>query len=72
VRSSARWTLVDQLNSIPNVAIGGRFLLTHFDSPKRTISPYIDQSYLAMSPRHAVLQMMTVSGSVWMLENVDR
>jgi len=52
--------------------IGEPFPLTHFDSPKRAISPYIDQSYLAMSPRHAVVQMMTVSGSVWMLENVDR
>ena len=52
--------------------IGEPFPLTHFDSPKRAISPYIDQSYLAISSRHAVLQMMTVSGSVWMLEHVDR
>ena len=52
--------------------IGEPFALTHFDSSKRAISPYIDDSYLAMSPRRAVLQMSTVTGSVWMLENVDR
>ena len=52
--------------------IGEPFALTHFDSSKRAISPYMDYSYLAMSPRRAVLPMLTVSGSVWMLENVDR
>ena len=33
--------------------------------------PYIDDSYLGVSPRHAVLQMMSVSGSIWMLENIE-
>ena len=51
--------------------IGEPFALTHFDSSKREISPYMDDSYSGMSPRHAVLQMMSVSGSVWMLENVE-
>jgi hypothetical protein len=48
------------------------FALTHFDSSKMAISPYIDDSYLAISSRHAVLQMMSVTGSIWMLESVDR
>ena len=52
--------------------IGEPFALTHFDSSKMAISPYMDYSYLATSPRRAVLPMLTVSGSVWMLENVDR
>jgi hypothetical protein len=52
--------------------IGEPFALTHFDSPRMAISPYIDDSYLGISPRHAVLQMQTVTGSIWMLENVDR
>jgi Tol biopolymer transport system component len=52
--------------------IGEPFALTHFDSSKMAISPYIDDSYVGISPRHAVLQMLTVTGSIWMLENVDR
>jgi Tol biopolymer transport system component/DNA-binding winged helix-turn-helix (wHTH) protein len=52
--------------------IGEPQSLTHFDSAKMAISPYIDDSYLGVSPRHAVLQMTSVTGSIWMLENVDR
>ncbi len=52
--------------------IGEPFALTHFDSSQMAVSPYIDDSYLATSPRHAVLQMQTVTGSIWMLEDVDR
>jgi len=52
--------------------IGEPMPLTHFDSAKMAISPYIDESYLGVSPRHAVLQMTSVTGSIWMLENIDR
>jgi Tol biopolymer transport system component len=52
--------------------IGKAFALTHFDSSKMAISPYIDDSYLAISPRHAVVQISSVTGSIWMLENLDR
>ena len=36
------------------------------------ISPYLDSSELSISARHAALTMLTVTGSIWMLENVDR
>ena len=52
--------------------VGEPFALTRFHSSEMAISPYIDDSYLGISPRHAVLQMMSVSGSIWMLEGVDR
>ena len=32
----------------------------------------IGDAYLGISPRHAVLQMVSVTGSIWILENVNR
>jgi len=52
--------------------VGEPFTLTRFDSPTMAISPYLDLSDLSISPQHAVLTMLTVTGSIWMLENVDR
>lgn len=52
--------------------VGEPFALTQFDSPTMVISPYIDSSELSISARHAALTMLTVTGSIWMLENVDR
>ena len=52
--------------------VGEPFALTHFDSSTMVISPYIDSSELGISARHAALTMLTVTGSIWMLENVDR
>ena len=51
--------------------VGEPVSLTHFDSPSRVISPDIE-SYWDISARHAVLEMLTVTGSIWMLDNVDK
>jgi hypothetical protein len=52
--------------------VGQPFALTQFDSPTMLISPYIETSDLSISARHAALTMLTVTGSIWMLENLDR
>ena len=43
-----------------------------FDSPTLAISPDLARSEMDVSARHAVLTMKAVSGSIWMLDNVDR
>jgi Tol biopolymer transport system component/DNA-binding winged helix-turn-helix (wHTH) protein len=52
--------------------VGEPFVLTHFDSPTKVISPYLDSSELSISARHAALTMLTVTGNIWMLKHVDR
>jgi hypothetical protein len=46
--------------------------LTQFNSPALMISPYTDVNELSVSAGRAVLPMLTVTGGIWMLENVDR
>jgi eukaryotic-like serine/threonine-protein kinase len=52
--------------------IGKPFPLTRFDSHSMLISPYLDLSDMSLSPHHLALTMLTVTGNVWMLEQVDR
>jgi eukaryotic-like serine/threonine-protein kinase len=52
--------------------VGQPFPITRFDSPSLVISPDVTQSEMDVSFRHAVLTMKTVSGSIWMLDNVDK
>lgn len=54
------------------IPLGSAFPLTSFDSPNMAISPDISYSEMDVSARHTVLTMKTVSGSIWMLDNVDR
>jgi dipeptidyl aminopeptidase/acylaminoacyl peptidase len=54
------------------VPINQPFVLTHFDSPDRTISPEIANTDIGISAHRAVLTMATVTGNIWMLENVDK
>ncbi len=51
---------------------GQPFALTKFDSPSLVISPDMPQSDMDVSSRHAVLTMTTVTGNIWMLDNVDK
>jgi len=46
--------------------------LTQFNSPSLVYSPYNDVNNFSVSAQHAVLPMLTVTGSIWMLGNVDR
>jgi hypothetical protein len=52
--------------------VGQPYPLTQFDSPSMVISPDLSRSEMDVSARHAVLTMKTVSGSIWMLDHVDR
>jgi Tol biopolymer transport system component len=52
--------------------IGEPFKITKFDSPGLVISPDIAGSEIGIAQRRAVLTMATVTGNIWMLENVDR
>ena len=52
--------------------IGAPFAITTFDSPGLVITPDVTSAEIGISARRAVLQMTTVTGSIWMLENVDQ
>jgi hypothetical protein len=51
---------------------GEPFMVTRLDSPGLVISPLIGESEIGISARRAMLTMATVSGSIWLLDNVDR
>ena len=52
--------------------IGAPFALTRFDSPSLFISPLMNQTEIGIGPHRMVLAMRSISGSVWMLDGVDR
>ena len=52
--------------------VGAPFALTSFDSPGLHISPYIERAEMDVSARHVLLTMKSVTGSIWMLEHVDK
>ena len=52
--------------------VGEPFKVTHFDAPSLVISPEIAAAANGISARRAVLTMATVTGNIWMLENVDK
>jgi hypothetical protein len=54
------------------VPIGEPFALTSLDSPGLHISPYLATAETDVSAGHVLLPMKSVTGSIWMLENVDR
>jgi eukaryotic-like serine/threonine-protein kinase len=52
-------------------AAGKPFKITHFESPSHMISPE-SMTAIGISARRAVLTMKSATGSVWMLDNVDK
>ena len=52
--------------------IGQPFVLTRFDSQSRMISPNMDKTEMGIGAGRALLNLRTVTGSVWMLDHVDR
>jgi hypothetical protein len=54
------------------VPIAEPFALSDFTSPRFMISPHIDRTEMSVSSREAILTMESVSGNIWMLDNVDR
>jgi Tol biopolymer transport system component/DNA-binding winged helix-turn-helix (wHTH) protein len=52
--------------------VGEPFAVTNFDAPGTVITPNTASLELSVSARHAVFPMTSVTGSIWMLDNVDR
>jgi Tol biopolymer transport system component len=52
--------------------VGDPFALSSFDSPDLYISPYLERAEMDVSARHILLTMKSVSGSIWMLDHVDK
>ena len=52
--------------------VGEPFEVRAFDAPDLYISPHVERAEMDVSAEHVVLPMRSVSGSIWMLENVDR
>jgi eukaryotic-like serine/threonine-protein kinase len=52
--------------------IGVPFMITHFDSPGQMISPDIAEIETGISARRAMLTMASITGNIWMLDNMDK
>jgi serine/threonine protein kinase/Tol biopolymer transport system component len=53
-------------------AVGEPFQITRFESPSRMPSDYMGATEIGVAAHRLVLSVMDVTGSVWMLENVDK
>jgi hypothetical protein len=53
-------------------AIGQPFQVTRFDTPARHISTNVGGSEPSVSRTALILPMTEMSGSIWMLDDVDR
>jgi len=53
-------------------AEGEPFRITNFQSQSQMVSPVIAVSEIGVSAHRMILPIMEVSGSIWVLENVDR
>jgi hypothetical protein len=54
------------------IVVGQPFALSDFKSPRFMISPHVDRTAMSVSARQTILTMESVSGNIWMLDNVDR
>ena len=52
--------------------VGAPATLSRFDSPSQFISPFVNRTEIGIAPHRMVLTMLSISGSVWMLDGVDR
>ena len=52
--------------------IGQPFEVTHFASPSLMITPWMARIDIGIAAHRAVLPMMSSTGSIWMLDNVDK
>jgi len=53
-------------------ASGDPFVITRFDSPHLMISPRVGETEIGIAARRAMLTLTTVTGNIWMLDNVDK
>jgi eukaryotic-like serine/threonine-protein kinase len=61
-----------RFDSDRGIAVGQPFDVTHFTSPSLAIAPDMGQAEIAIAAHRVVLPMMSSSGSIWMLDNVDK
>jgi hypothetical protein len=52
--------------------MGHPFDVRHFTSPRLTVVPFMARAEIAIAAHRAVLPMMSSTGSIWMLDNVDK
>jgi Tol biopolymer transport system component len=52
--------------------VGEPFMVTHVAAPGLVISPDLQRAELDVSAHRALLTMATVTGNLWMLDNVDK
>jgi len=52
--------------------VGTPFRVTHFDSPNQMISPDVANTDIGIVERWVLLTIETVTGNIWMLDNVDQ
>jgi WD40 repeat protein len=53
-------------------ALGQPFPLSHIDSPSLLVSPHIEKTSMDVAGGLLALTMTTATGSIWMLDNVDK
>ncbi len=52
--------------------VGAPFMITRFESPGNMIDPDIAEIESGISAQRAMLTLATVTGNIWMLDNVDK
>jgi hypothetical protein len=52
--------------------VGEPFVLSSFDSPAFYISQQLERAEMSVSTRFVALTMRSATGSIWMLDNVDK
>jgi len=52
--------------------VGTPFRVSHFDSPSQMISPDLGHTDIGIAQGRALLTIETVTGNIWMLDNVDQ
>ena len=62
----------EALNPARGVVVGEPVQLTHFDSPSFNISPAMSSTEMDVGGGRVFMTMESRSGSIWMLDNVDR
>jgi hypothetical protein len=61
-----------RFDSATGRTLGAPIQITSFDSPARTITPHLANGELGLAPGRLALPILEATGSIWMLDNVDK
>jgi hypothetical protein len=61
-----------RFNADLGTPVGEPYALSAFDSPALHVSPQMARAEMDVSAQHVVLTMQAVTGSIWLLDGVDR